>query len=80
MVQDVSDILKLLTDRGQTTKGARLSGAFRNIGNSDAANEIVNTMKGLGYDIREEDPFVEQIKLTNLSSQSPYVIRLRLMW
>jgi hypothetical protein len=33
----------------------RLAGAFRNIGHITAADEIINTMKSLGYDIREED-------------------------
>jgi Fic family protein len=80
MVSDASDILKIVLEKGQTTKAGRLAGAFRNIGRTDVADEIVRTMKGLGYDIREEDPFVEKIIVPSARAASPYVTRLTLMW
>jgi Fic family protein len=80
LVPDVSDILLNLIDKGQTTKAGRLAGAFRNIGNAAFADEIVNTMKSLGYDIREEDPFIDETKIAFTRSASPYVVRLKLMW
>jgi fido (protein-threonine AMPylation protein) len=80
MVSDASDILKIVLEKGQTTKAGRLAGAFRNIGNTTIADEIVSTMKSLGYDIREEDPFVEKIIVPSARAASPYVTRLTLMW
>lgn len=80
MIPDAADILKIVLDKGQTTKAGRLAGAFRNIGHTTTANEIVNTMKSLGYDIREEDPFADQSSITYTRITSPYVMRLKLMW
>lgn len=78
MIGDVSGILKILVDTGQTIRAGRVAGAFRNIGRSDFADEIMNTMKRIGYDIREDDPFVDVVKVS--LSTSPYATRLRLMW
>ena len=80
MVSDASDILKIVLEKGQTTKAGRLAGAFRNIGNTAIADEIVSTMKGLGYDIREEDPFEDKIVVPSVRAVSSYVTRLQLMW
>lgn len=80
MISDVGDILKIVLEKGQTTKAGRLAGAFRNIGHIPAADEIINTMKSLGYDIREEDPFVDRSPIVYSRIVSPYVMRLKLMW
>ena len=78
MIKDSSEILKILVDNGQTVRAGRLAGAFRNIGNDQIADQIINTMKRIGFDVREEDPF-EAVVSVQLSP-SPYVSRLRLMW
>lgn len=78
MITDPSEILKILVDTGQTVRAGRVAGAFRNIGRADFADEIMGTMKRIGYDVREEDPFTEVIKVG--LSVSPYATRLRLMW
>lgn len=80
LIRDESEVLKILLEKGQTTKAGRLAGAFRNIGNEIAANEIVSVMKGLGYDIREEDPFENKSTIGYTRTSSPYAIRLKLMW
>ena len=80
LISDVSDILRILLEKGQSTKAGRLAGAFRNIGHTSAADEIVNTMKSLGYNIREEDPFADQSSIVYSRVASPYVARLKLMW
>jgi|GEM_PF-3102261 len=59
LVQDISDIQKIVLEKGQTTKAGRLAGAFCNIA-YNTTDEIVNTMKSLGYDIREDDSFAGQ--------------------
>lgn len=78
MVNDSSDILKILVDTGQTVRAGRVIGAFRNIGRTDIADEIAGTMKRMGYTINEEDPFEKVLEIH--VSQSPYAVRLRLMW
>lgn len=78
MVRDGSEILKILVDTGQTIRAGRVIGAFRNIGRTDVADEIMGTMKRIGYDIKEEDPFQEVVRVS--LSPSPYATRLRLMW
>ncbi|MFI3261680.1 MAG: Fic family protein [Rikenellaceae bacterium] len=77
-VTNVDDILKILVDTGQTVRGGRVAGAFRNIGKGDFADEIISTLKRIGYDIREEDPFKEIISIS--PHKSPYAIRIQLMW
>jgi len=78
MIKDSTEVLKILADNGQTIRAGRLAGAFRNIGNDIIADQIINTMKRIGYDVREEDPF--ETVVTVQLSPSPYVTRLKLMW
>ncbi|WP_317468976.1 hypothetical protein [Bacteroides hominis] len=79
MIRDVADILKILTKNGASLRSGRMAGAFRNIGNNEIADSTVSTMKGFGYDVREEDPFENQLRIPVAYEVSPYVIRLRLM-
>ena len=82
MVKDASVILSQLLDGGHSVIAGRLAGAFRNIGNSRIADNILKTMKSAGYDVREEDPFEERLPEHLLSSResSPYISRIKLMW
>lgn len=81
MVQDSSELLRLLLDGGRSTKAGRLAGAFRNIGRSKIADDIVKTMQMAGYDIRENDPFEEGSPIAlPFRNKSPYANRIRLMW
>jgi hypothetical protein len=81
MVKDVSGLLNKLLDGGKSIVAGRLAGAFRNIGNNKIANEIINTMKSAGYDVREDDPFKEKLIWTlDKKVLSPYVNRITLMW
>ncbi len=79
--RDASALLERLLGGGHSHVAGRLAGAFRNIGRTREADEIVGAMRAAGFDIRESDPFAEQ--LSNLRYQrdpSPYVQRIRLMW
>ncbi len=80
LIPDASDILRILLEKGQTTKAGRLVGAFRNIGNSAIADEILNTMNSVGYVVREEDPFTDSSFIIYTRITSPYAMRLKLMW
>ncbi|WP_456459229.1 Fic family protein [Reichenbachiella sp.] len=80
-VRDASQVLNPLLSGGHSVVAGRLSGAFRNIGNTRIADDIVNTMRSAGYDIREQDPFDQQTPSAfNLREKSPYVNRIRMMW
>lgn len=78
-LKDASEIIKLVADGGNTTRAARVCGALRNIGRDDMADEINNFMQRLGHQLREDDPFVEKSPLAGIS-ESPYSVRIRLMW
>ncbi len=81
MVRDASEVLDQLLEGGHSTIAGRLAGAFRNIGRDRIADEIIETMRTAGYDIRESDPFETQIPLIlPARAESPYVNRIRLMW
>lgn len=78
-LKDATEIIKIVADEGNTTRAARICGALRNIGRGKMADDIIAFMRRLGHDIREEDPFVEKSPLTSLG-ESPYSVRIRLMW
>ena len=78
-LKDASEIIKLVADEGNTTRAARVCGALRNIGRDDMADEINNFMQRLGHQLREDDPFVEKSPLAGIG-ESPYSVRIRLMW
>jgi len=81
MVRDASDVLAKLLAGGHSVIAGRLAGAFRNIGRADSADEILQTMKAAGYDVRENDPFAAASPVLFSSREpSPCVNRLRLMW
>jgi len=81
LIRDASELLPVLLDNGHSTIAGRLAGAFRNIQRIRIADQILDTMRQAGYDVREHDPF--QTKLTISLSQrekSPFVNRIKLMW
>lgn len=81
IVRDASQVLDRLLEGGHSTIAGRLAGAFRNIGRDRIADEIVNTMRAAGYNVRENDPFETQIPIIlSVREQSPYVNRIHLMW
>lgn len=80
-VRDASEVLLILLANGHSTIAGRLAGAFRNIGRHKIADQITETVRQAGYEIREEDPFDTKSSL-DLShrERSPYVNRIRLTW
>ena len=78
---DASSLLGILLDGGHSKIAGRLCGAFRNIGRDSIADDILNTMKTAGYDVRESDPFEEKtaVRLPQRMT-SPYAGRISWMW
>ena len=80
-IRDASDVLDRLLEGGHSKIAGRLAGGFRNIGRDRIADDIVNTMRAAGYDVREQDPFKSRIDLALPRREaSPYAGRIRLMW
>ena len=81
IVKDSSEILGKLLDGGHSKIAGRLAGAFRNIGRDRIADDIIQAMKSAGYDIRESDPFNDNLpSILSYREVSPYVNRIKLMW
>jgi len=81
LIQDASQVLRLLLAGGHSTIAGRLAGAFRNIGRDRIADEIIKTMSAIGYDVREINPFEEVPIIIFLNRErSPYVNRMHIMW
>lgn len=80
LLEDSSNIMRILTRNGATTRAGRITGALRAIGNNRLADDILTTMKDFGYSITEENPFEESHHAGTDMPLSPYVGRLRLMW
>ena len=80
-IKEPSPLLEILLEGGHSTIAGRLAGAFRSIGNSKIAEEIVATMRSAGYDVREENPFDKTFPEFPMRKEtSPAVTRLCLMW
>jgi Fic family protein len=81
IMPDASALLARLLEGGHTSAAGRLAGAFRSIGKTRIADEIVSTMKAASHDVREIDPFEESLLVLNAGREtSPHVHRIRLKW
>lgn len=79
-IKDVSELLAKLLDGGHSTVAGRMAGAFRALGRNEDADRIVNTMKATGYVVKEQNPFSKPVTVWERPPQSPYVMRIELMW
>lgn len=81
IIPDASALLARLLEGGHTRAAGRLAGAFRSIGKTRIADEIVSTMKAASHDVRMSDPFAESVTVLNAGREtSPHVHRIRLKW
>lgn len=81
MINDASEVLAVLLEGGHSTIAGRLAGAFRNAGRERVADQIIRTMKNVGYTVPETDPFESAPPIVlNTREASPYVNRIRGMW
>ncbi|BDD88897.1 hypothetical protein DPPLL_32620 [Desulfofustis limnaeus] len=81
MISHASEILPHLLQGGHSTIAGRLAGAFRNIGRSVIADDIVAAMKAAGYSVTEADPFAKEAVIVFGDRElSPWVNRMRMSW
>ncbi len=81
MVDDASDVLRILLEGSHTTIAGRLAGGFRNIGRDKTADQIIKSMQAAGLNAREEDLFkASSPVILHARQRSPYVNRINLMW
>lgn len=80
-LRDSSELTRQLLSAGQSVVAGRLAGALRACGQAAFADDIVVTMKGVGYSVVEMNPFADPPPtLKIIRGESPYVTRIRLMW
>ncbi|MBI1732699.1 MAG: Fic family protein [Gammaproteobacteria bacterium] len=80
-LRDVSVLLGLLLNGGQTVVAGRVAGAFRRVGRQDVADEIVAAMRAADHRVRETDPFAAGPVFGQLvRTPIPIVGRLQAMW
>jgi hypothetical protein len=80
-IKGSSEVLPRLLDGGHSAIAGRLAGAFRRIGRATIADEIMKTMKGAGYDLRESDPFSPQQTFGTIKTGvAPIVGRIHALW
>lgn len=78
-LRDVAPVVTAAIDGGYTSRAGRVAGALRSIGRDEMADQLLSMMKQVGYQVREENPFEENVRLEHFEP-SPYASRLRLMW
>lgn len=82
LLDDASEVLRILLAGPHPAVAGRLAGAFRAIGRGALADEILGAMRGAGYAVSEANPFAQPRppSLPGGRPESPYVQRLRLTW
>lgn len=80
-IKDPSSLLSRLLDGGHSAVAGRLAGALRRAGRASFADEIIGTMKGASYDVRESDPFTEQQNVPAIVPGAAAIVgRLNAIW
>lgn len=78
---DDVDLLRLLLNGGHSVKAGCLAGAFRQMGRSELADEIMSVMKSAGYNVRENNPFEPgQVFGATGDAVAPIVKRIEMLW
>lgn len=80
-LRDATDLLRMVLNGGHSAKAGYLAGALRETGRAKLADEIINTMKGASYDVRERNPFeAGQVFVRLRPSAAPIAGRLQMLW
>ncbi|TVQ19448.1 MAG: Fic family protein [Bacteroidetes bacterium] len=81
MMNNLQSLLRILLDGGHSQLAGRIAGAYRSLGHDNTANDILETMKAAGYDVRETNPFnTRPVRTFTYRGKSPYVHRIKLLW
>ncbi|MCM2281211.1 MAG: Fic family protein [Bdellovibrionaceae bacterium] len=82
MLQSVTEVSRILLDGALVTDAGRIAGAFRAIGESPKAEQIVRDMQAAGLSVSEINPFENHVP--SLSAipriKSAYSGRIEAMW
>lgn len=79
IIRDVSPVITTAIDGGHTTRAGRVAGSFRSIGREELADSMLSMMRQVGYVVKEENPFEEDVRV-DIIETSPYAARIKLMW
>jgi hypothetical protein len=80
-LRDSSELNRELLEGGHSTVAGRLAGALRASGRKELADDVLATMRAAGFVVNETNPFRITPRCLPFSRpQSPYVLRMRLMW
>lgn len=79
-IREPSAVLARLLEGGHTVIAGRLAGAFRRVGRSGLADEIVAAMKAADHAVRETDPFDADHAAPAPRAASAIVARLESLW
>ena len=80
---DPTELVRILLMRGHTIIAGRLIGAYRFLGDADAARFIESGMVSAGHQVRPENPFAATQPVfgkTAVRITSPYAARIRTQW
>ncbi len=81
LIRDASEVLPILLDGGHSTVAGRLAGAFRNIGRTRIADDILKAMRVAGHTVPQTNPFEDNLTITLGSRErSPFVNRIGTYW
>lgn len=80
-LRDTSELNRTLLEGGHSVVAGRLAGALRASGRAELADDVLGTMRRVGHDVREANPFDAPLPaLRSVRGESAYVTRVRLMW
>lgn len=78
-----TDLVRILLERGHTSIAGRLIGAYRFLGDADAARFIESSMVSAGHQVRPENPFIRNQPVFGkmaLRITSPHAARILAQW
>ncbi|MGB0372102.1 MAG: Fic family protein [Opitutales bacterium] len=79
IIKDGSKLLEKLLEGGHSRIAGRLAGAFRSVGKDRIADDILKTMRSVGYTVNEEKPFEIDL-IVPKREFSPHANRISIMW
>ena len=65
-LREVAPLMAVAIDGGHSTRAGRVAGALRSIGREEMADELLRTMRQVGYQVKEENPFEENVRMERM--------------